>query len=284
MGKLEIRKISRPDLDIAISWAADEGWNPGLYDADCFYETDPDGFFMAFIDGEPVGSISAVAYGDSYGFIGFFIVKPEYRGHRVGLELGRVGMEYLGNRLIGIDGVENKVKNYETHGFKLACNNARYEGRAKGSDAYNISPSIRPLSEIPFEDIAAYDRRCFPAPRKEFLKRWIVQPESYAFASVNKDAQLSGYGLIRKCGKGYKIGPLFAEDYSSAEEMFNALLAKIPEGELFYLDMPVVNCDAKRLAESANMNIVFRTARMYNSNWKDESLSYVFGITSFELG
>lgn len=33
--------MSRSELDILTSWAANEGWNPGLHDADIFWNTDP---------------------------------------------------------------------------------------------------------------------------------------------------------------------------------------------------------------------------------------------------
>ena len=47
---------------IAVEWAAKEGWNPGIYDAPCFYGTDPKGFFAGFFGEEPIACISAVAY------------------------------------------------------------------------------------------------------------------------------------------------------------------------------------------------------------------------------
>ena len=44
-----IRNITKDEVDsIAIEWAAKEGWNPGIYDADCFYSADPKGFLLAF--------------------------------------------------------------------------------------------------------------------------------------------------------------------------------------------------------------------------------------------
>src|SRR5215208_3700085 len=59
---LEIRAKSSAELDLALAWATEEGWNPGLADAECFHVADPDGFLMAFRDGEPVASISVVRY------------------------------------------------------------------------------------------------------------------------------------------------------------------------------------------------------------------------------
>ena len=46
---LNIRKMEPEDVEFAIEMAAGEGWNPGIHDGEIFYETDPDGFFIAEI-------------------------------------------------------------------------------------------------------------------------------------------------------------------------------------------------------------------------------------------
>ena len=43
---LAVRRMSEADLELALDWAAAEGWNPGLHDAHCFYAADPEGFFL----------------------------------------------------------------------------------------------------------------------------------------------------------------------------------------------------------------------------------------------
>ena len=57
----KIRTMTRQDLNIAVEWATKEGWNPGVYDTDAFYKTDPNGYFMGFLGDEPISSISAVS-------------------------------------------------------------------------------------------------------------------------------------------------------------------------------------------------------------------------------
>jgi hypothetical protein len=43
-GKYQIRTMTRSELDLTVDWAAAEGWNPGLDDAECFFQTDSSGF------------------------------------------------------------------------------------------------------------------------------------------------------------------------------------------------------------------------------------------------
>ena len=45
----KIRKMKRSELDLAVEWAGKEGWNPGIDDAECFYQTHPSGFLMGFL-------------------------------------------------------------------------------------------------------------------------------------------------------------------------------------------------------------------------------------------
>src|SRR5690554_772029 len=101
MDGIALRTMSREDLAVAVEWAAREGWNPGLDDAAAFFAADPEGFLLAEIDGEPIGTISAVRYGADYGFVGFYIVKPEFRGHEVGWKLAEQALAFLGDRNIG---------------------------------------------------------------------------------------------------------------------------------------------------------------------------------------
>ncbi len=85
----QIRTMTREELDIAISWAAEEGWNPGLYDADAFYATDPNGFFIGLLDNQPIACISAVSYNNSFGFMGFYIVRKEYLRHNKVIKMNK---------------------------------------------------------------------------------------------------------------------------------------------------------------------------------------------------
>ena len=115
-----IRPMRREELDIAVDWAALEGWNPGLGDAEAFYAADPGGFWIGLLDGEPIASISAVAYDDAFAFVGFYIVLPEFRGRGFGLAIWQQALARVQGRNIGLDGVPAQQANHERSGFSLA--------------------------------------------------------------------------------------------------------------------------------------------------------------------
>jgi GNAT superfamily N-acetyltransferase len=155
-GRYVILSMTPAEVGTTIEWAASEGWNPGLHDAECYAAADPEGFFVGLLDGEPVATISAIRYGASFGFIGLYIVRPEHRGKGYGLQIWNAGMRYLEGRNVGLDGVVAQQENYRKSGFRLAYRNVRYEGA--GGDDSPENPDIVPLSSLPFVTARMYTR------------------------------------------------------------------------------------------------------------------------------
>lgn len=280
MSELVIRTATRDEVDIMLDWAAAEGWNPGLNDADAFHTADGEGYLIGLIEGEPIACISVVTYGDDFAFLGFFICRPDFRGRGHGMAIWNAGLASLRGRTIGLDGVVEQQPNYIKSGFKLAHRNIRYRGPASGETI--AAPNLSKIDATGIADaVVDYDRPFFPSNRERFLRAWIKPPRStLAYTSNGK---LLGYGTIRACREGRKIGPLFAETKAVAEALFSALTAPWP-GEPIFLDVPEPNAAAIALAESRGMTPVFETARMYRGPAPEIPLKRIFGITTFELG
>ncbi len=276
-----IRPMIRAEVDRVIDWAAAEGWNPGLADAECFYPTDRAGFLLGLWEDEPVAAISVVRYDDLFAFLGFYIVVPEMRGRGLGWRIWQAGLAYAGDRTIGLDGVVAQQDNYRASGFELAHRNIRYGGRApsetSGAGAHLIDPS-----RLQVEQVIAYDKAFFPAPRERFIECWL-QPARRTAKILVQDGDIAGYGVIRQCREGYKIGPIFADDEAEADLLFRGLTEACP-GEMVFLDPPEPNRPAVALAERYGLEPVFETARMYRGAVPELPLEKIFGITTFELG
>lgn len=280
-GTFSIRQMNRRELDMAVDWAEGEGWNPGNHDAECFYTQDPNGFFIGMLDNEPVAMVSAVAYPHSYGFMGFYIVKPEVRNRGYGVQLWDVGLHYLANRCIGLDSVRPDLVSHKKPEFQPAYTNYRF--RWIKDEQWNADPAVIDLADVPFPIVAAYDCEVFTFPREDFLKCWLNRPGTTALG-IMKDDKLSAYGVIRICREGFKIGPLFADNVELARPLFEALTRDVEMGEPIFLDTPERNAEAVDLAQSYGMTEVFRTKRMYNEDEPSIPLNRWFGVTTFELG
>lgn len=265
----------------AVDWAAREGWNPGLDDAGCFLAADPGGFLQGSQDGRPVGTISAVRYGADFGFIGLYIVEPHLRGHGIGSLLWSAALDRLAGRVVGLDGVVAMQQSYARSGFVLAHRSIRFGGVADVPLA--AVGATEPLDPRDLGDLVAYDRECFGAARPGFLARWIRQPDVIARV-VRREGRLQGYGVLRRCRDGAKVGPLFADDADTASQLLDALLARSPREGPVYLDVPEPNEAGRALARRRGLLPVFETARMYRGGDPALPLARVFGITTFELG
>ena len=288
-SELVLRNMMRAEIDELVEWAALEGWNPGLHDADAYWATDPEAFIAAELQGELIGGGAITAYGVDFGFMGFFIVRPEHRGKGYGNALWLARRDRLKARLrpgasIGMDGVFDMEPYYARGGFVRAHRDLRYSG--------NIAPvltqgqddgiEVLPIDRIPFDDVRYYDRRCFPSNRDKFLHAWMVLPESLALAA-HRHGRLCGYGVIRRCRDGCRIGPLFADDQVVALSLLSELSA-FAGHSLISIDVPENNPEALALVKALEMEEVFGCARMYLGPFPELEHRRVFGVTTLELG
>lgn len=281
--KVIFRRANRDEFLTAVEWAAKEGWNPGLNDADIFWETDSDGYVCIELDGEVIGTGSIVSYG-AFGFMGFFIVRPDLRGQGLGARFWHWRKDQLLARMdvgatIGMDGVFDMQPFYAKGGFVFSHRNLRMEGVGR---AATPSSRVVDLAEVPFDLVKAMDQRCFGYDRSAFLVSWVQAPKHCALGVLDGE-RLLGFGVIRPCRIGYKIGPLFADDAQVAEELFVALSRQAIDRPIF-LDVPENNSDALRLAERYGLKEVFGCARMYYGEAPKLSWESIYGVTTFELG
>jgi hypothetical protein len=278
----EIAIMGAADAARATDWAAAEGWNPGASDGVAFQAADPAGFLVGRLDGEPVGCISVVRYGEGFGFLGFYIMTPKARGQGYGIRLWNAGMKHLAGRLVGLDGVPAQQANYVKSGFRLAWRNVRYQGVAGASGGAPNGVSLVDARTLPFDRLAAYDRRFFREHREAFLALWIALSGHVSLAAL-RDGALQGFAVLRPCRDGFKIGPLYAADAGIAATLAGALCQRAG-GQNVALDVPEPNKAAGALAEAMGLKPVFETARMYTGPDPEIDRAGLYGVTSFELG
>ncbi|MGK7870437.1 GNAT family N-acetyltransferase [Falsiroseomonas sp. E2-1-a20] len=264
----------------AVEWAAAEGWNPGLSDLPCFLAQDAGLFLAVEQEGALSSVISATRYGADFGFIGFYIARPDRRGQGHGMAVWRAAMARLAGRLVGLDGVVAQQDNYRKSGFVLAWNNIRFGGVPAALAV--PAAGLVAAGEVPFAALAGLDRGVFPAAREAFLRAWLTAPGHVALAHVTSGV-VDGFGVIRPAREGHKVGPLVAASPAVAEALLAGLLARVPGGPVF-LDVPEPHREAVRLAERVGLRPVFETARMYTGPAPEIRAGQLYGVATFELG
>lgn len=284
LERFQFQKLDFEGLKTLVSWARQEGWNPGPYDAEVFWATDPDGHYGYFDNGTLIAGGSIISYNKEFGFMGLFIVKPEYRSFGIGRKLWYQRRDTLLSRLnkgvsIGMDGVVAMQPFYQKGGFEIAFRDMRYE---KKGIAFNTDKNITSIEEDDHSSILAYDKQCFGFSRPQFMAPWLRLPGNKTFKYV-ENGQLKGFAIVRKAHVGYKICPLFADNDWIAEELYKACLSSV-DAELVYFDIPAINKGAMQIVKKYEATYVFECARMYYGKPPSMAIEKVYGVTTFELG
>ena len=284
LENIEIKKLDKQGLATLLQWAANEGWNPGKHDLEVFWNTDPDGFYGFYFEGQLIAGGAIISYNKEFGFMGLFIVHKDFRSQGIGKKLWYLRRDLLISKLnpnapIGMDGVLDMQPFYNRGGFHIAFRDERFQF---SSTAIPFSTKVSLLHKEDFEKIFEYDVSHFGYSRTIFLKNWLDMPESKAI-KYTENSKILGYAVVRKAEHGYKIGPLFADNAIIAEELFKSCLDMAPNNAIF-LDIPTTNQHAVSLVEKYNGKYVFECARMYYGAAPKIAIDTIYGITSFELG
>lgn len=286
-----LRPMRRHEFDVLVEWAADEGWNPGRHDPDCFWAADPDGFVAVELDGQLAAGGSIVSYGGRYGFMGFFIVRRDLRGRGIGRSLWHARKRLLVERLgagvpIGMDGVFAMEPFYARGGFVREHRELRFEAPASRLLASHVaqshSTSVFRLGPVPSDEVIQYDSLHFPGPRERLMRCWMSQPGALSVAAVD-DGSVVGLAVARQARVGMRIGPLFADRPPIAESLLVHILDSCA-GMPVHLDVPECNSSAMSLAERHGMREIFGCAKMTLGTPPALPWDQIYGVTSFELG
>ena len=288
---LQIRPLERGDLAAVTQWARQEGFTPGSGDVAIYRQTDRQGIWVGWLGAERIGCIAGVRYTAEYGFIGLYLVRPEWRGRGYGLQLWRHAMEHLADLpCIGVEAAIDRIDDYSRWGFEPATATTRWQAIADGGLP---PPSAAPRgwqllegASIPEMAVQCFDAQREPSPRPHFLSQWLQHPAGTVLALIDGDGVCHGFGRIRPCllvrGEGWRIGPLMAETPEAASLLLQGLLHRHPGVVL--IDAPGGNPAAAAVLEQLAFEPIGTTQRMYRGPAPAVSLRDVYGLACLELG
>lgn len=295
VSSLAIRPLGAAQIGLVTDWARDEGFCPGQGDVAIYRQTDRQGLWLGWLDGEPIGCIAGVRYSAAYGFVGLFIVQPAHRGRGHGVSLWRHALAHLADvSCIGLEAAPERISDYAGWGFRAASPTTRWRRHSLPGE-WQQPPSagdglrLLEAAALPEEAIQAYDAAREPSPRPHFLKNWLHHPAGVVQVLVDERGRCHGFGRIRPCllsqgemASGWRIGPLLADTPALAERLLRALLNRHP-GEVL-IDAPGANRHAATLLRHLDFSPGPRTLRMYRGTQPRQTLADVYGLACLELG
>ena len=130
--ELEIRSLTRPEVDEPVGWAASEGWVPACTTLSCSGRPIRQAF-IAIRNGTANWSAAARSppTAAAFGFMGLFIVRPEFRSAGWAMRCGTPAASVCWTGLqpgasIGMDGVFDMQHYYAKGGFVFSHRNMRF--------------------------------------------------------------------------------------------------------------------------------------------------------------
>lgn len=276
--KPNFRLMNTKDLQEVLSWAAAEGWNPGMEDCRAFITADPEGFFVAEVAGRTVAAICVVNHDARQSFLGLYLCLAEFRGHGLAFALWQHALEHAGNRCVGLDGVAAQEANYQKSGFQRHGATTRYSGALTGKS----DPAIRPLEVDDHVAVTALDREANGYERVGFLGAWLTETDTRKSVVLQGREAIEGFATIRLCHQGVKIGPVIAPDAASALCLCRAAVALMPADRI-QIDLPSSQGAFASRLRSEGFEAGFVTARMYRGT-PPETAQTLCAIATMELG
>lgn len=262
-------------------WMLKEGWDPGYSDTAAAQSLDPRALVIGMLDGRPVAAVSLLRVSDEYAFAGNLIVDPAFRGRGFARALWSIAAPHAGDRVIGVEAPDGQLAAFLAAGFLEAYRTISYRGRAAARPR-PVDARVRGIEPRDCDAVAGLDALCSPLARKGLLARWLSAGASRTLVH-EQDGQVTGFGVIRPCRSGYRIGPLTACTEGAAPALYDALTGLCP-GELISLSAPEPNRMAGELASARGLAQHASTVRMYSQPVRPVALSRCYAIASLAYG
>jgi GNAT superfamily N-acetyltransferase len=283
---LNIRVMCATDIPVGMRLKAQAGWNQLEADWRRFLEMQPDGCFIAELDGAPVGTTMACIFGP-VAWIAMVLVDAQVRGRGIGKSLMQHALAFLDNqgvRTVRLDATPLGQPLYEKLGFKVEYTLARHEGilRAAVSFPFADGPhAVTSAQATDFEDICQLDEAVSRTDRRTFLTRLFHErPEEVRI--TRQDGKIVGYRTVRSGANALQIGPCMAAESAGPLLLADAWLRHA--GERVFIDTPVQNQTATHLAQKMGLTVQRQLVRMTRGPSVDEDTARLWASSGPELG
>jgi GNAT superfamily N-acetyltransferase len=294
-GMLQIRAMTAGDIAMGMSLKHQAGWNQ--LDADWlrFLAMQPDGCFVAELNGVPVGTTVAVVF-DSIpdrpgpvAWIAMVLVDPGHRNRGVGTALMEHALKFLDARKvpsIRLDATPLGQPIYEKLGFTHQFLLARHEGMLPLEVAESIDETDgRIIQSVPpdeHEQLIELDSQLTGTGRRKFLARLFKEhPDSLRI--VSGSSGIEGYLAVRPGSNAVQIGPCIARPEAGSQLFRDA--ARRYAGKRVYIDIPVGNSRAAGHAVEMGLKVQRHLVRMCRGvPVMEDDLTRLWASSGPELG
>jgi GNAT superfamily N-acetyltransferase len=218
---LSIRAMTVTDIPFGMRIKQQAGWNQLEADWRRLLELQPDGCFIAELDGNAAGTVTTCRFG-AVAWVAMMLVDEQLRGRGIGRGLMNHAIDDLekkGTQTIRLDATRLGRPLYESLGFAVEATILRQEGTLAPADG----PPRETIETAPelLENIATLDRDVCGADRSRLLRRLI--DEHPGSLQIELEAgKLSGFLLTRPGSRARRIGPCIGNEHAALRLLADA--------------------------------------------------------------
>lgn len=279
---MHIRRMTLADIDLGMRLKAQAGWNQTEADWRRYLRLQPDGCFMAEIDGVGVGTTACFVFG-SVAWIAVVLVDEAMRGRGIGTGLMRHALGFLdqlGVRSVRLDATPLGRPIYEKLGFTTDCTIARYQGMLPA--AAETTTRVENMASADVEAIDALDREVSGAERKRLLSL-LREENPNAFCVYRGRGAIEGFAASRHGANARQIGPCCATTPEAGLALLNHMQGRFV-GERVFIDVPLTNALAVRAVELMGLTVQRQLLRMTRGAAVAERMDRLWASSGPEKG
>lgn len=278
-----IRLLGDADLESAEA-ILESAFRPSgswIDDLRLFRTIQPDGLFLALLNGSPAGMVGAVNYG-SYAYVGLMAVHQEFQRQGIGLSLMQHLLAWLDGESVPcvvLDASDKGQPMYEKLGF-LAYDRTHVFQHSRVLPSCAPEPHVQSVPVQNLDDLAKCAGDVFGADRSKALRALLAALPERAFMVRDNRGRATGFIFAQR----NRIGPWVAQRPQDAATLLRAALSLTYDGTVSVF-APEMNQEGTALLKRYGFEIA-RTNRHMGRGQGGPPLdqSRIYGLTSFALG
>ncbi|MHC4405256.1 MAG: GNAT family N-acetyltransferase [Planctomycetota bacterium] len=256
---IRIRPMTVADVPLGLRLREQAGFNQTEADWRRFLELEPDGCFVAELDGTPAGTVTNCVF-DTVGWIAMVLVDKRFRGRGIGTRLVEHALAYLDGRGVPtarLDATPRGRPIYEKLGFVAEYDLARWEGVASGGAS---RAGVRPVEADDLGFVLELDQGVTGTDRGRLVER-LCRERPDAMRVFGDRGKIEGYLTLRDGANAAQIGPGVALTPEAGRALADAAL-ELAAGGLVFLDVPNDNAPGTCWARSKGLVVQRGFTRM----------------------
>jgi GNAT superfamily N-acetyltransferase len=277
---IRVRNMTFEDMTLGLRLKQKAGWNQTPADWARFLVLQPDGCFVADLDGAPAGTVTTCVFG-AVGWVGMMLVDPGQRRRGVGRALMLRALEFLeskGVRSVRLDATPMGEPLYRSLGFVPQFHLARLEGELH---AAGEAPGVEPGRREHWESAARLDREVTNTDRRRLLfERFHERPAELRV--VLRGGTVVGFLTTRRGARALYVGPCVAT--AEAGPLLLADVWRRHAGKCAFIDVPLGNAAALSWVKRNGLFDQRQLLRMCRGEKVEECVAQLWASSGPEKG